>query len=71
MRKFEEGKTYEVNGGGSITVTKRTAKYIEFTGDFTGRRKVIEDNLFGLGENILIPSDYKVMKYFCFAGHEA
>lgn len=69
MKKFETGKSYHVNGGGLITVTKRTDCYITFAGSFTGRRKIISDNLFGLGENILIPSRYPGLKYFCFAGH--
>ena len=71
MKQFEIGKRYEVNGGGTITVLKRTAKYIVFDGDYSGKRSISSDNLFNLGENILIPSDYPGMKYFCFAGHEA
>ena len=71
MKQFEIGKRYQVNGGGTITVLKRTAKYIVFTGDYSGKRSISSDNLFNLGENILIPSDYSGMKYFCFAGHEA
>lgn len=71
MQRFEENKKYRVNGGGEITVNRRTANYIEYTGDFTGKRKIITDNLFGLGENILIPSGFPAVKYFCFAGHEA
>ena len=70
MKRFEENKKYRVNGGGVIEVIRRTNKYIEFTGDFQGKRKIITDNLFGLGENILIPSEYPTVKHFCFAGHE-
>ena len=71
MKQFEIGKRYQVNGGGIITVVKRTAKYIVFTGDYSGKRSINSDNLFNQGENILIPSNYPGMKYFCFAGHEA
>ena len=70
MKQFEIGKRYQVNGGGIITVVKRTGKYIVFTGDYSGKRSISSDNLFNLGENIMIPSDYPGMKYFCFAGHE-
>ena len=73
MQQFEEGKTYNVNGGGKITVTRRTSQFVFFTGttrdgETRGRKKIYPDNLFGLGENILIPSLYPGLKYFCFAG---
>lgn len=70
MKQFEEGKTYKVNGPGSITVTKKTAHFITYTGDHTGRKKIYALNLFGLGENILIPSECKSYCYFCYAAHE-
>ena len=70
MEKFQEGKKYRVNGGGVIKIIRRTRNFITFCGDFSGRRRICEDNLFGLGENILIPSDFPAVKYFCFAGHE-
>ena len=68
MKSFEVGKTYLVNGGGAIRVIKRTSCYITFDGDFCGKRKICRDNLFGLGEHILIPG--KHIEYFCFAEHE-
>lgn len=71
MKKFETGKTYMVNGGGFITVTKRTEHFITFCGSYAGRRKIIAADMFGLGENILIPTEYAGFKRFCFAGHEA
>lgn len=71
MKKFEVGKTYKVNGAGSIHVDKRTECYITFSGDYTGRKKIYPADLFGLGENILlnIPG-LKQHKYFCFAAKE-
>lgn len=71
MKRFEAGKRYAVNGGGTITVTRRTEHFITFEGDFAGKRKIIADNLFNLGENILIPAKYAGRKLFCFAGNEA
>ena len=72
MERFEEGKTYRVNGGGKITITKRTKYFITFKGDFEGKKKIHDfgdKGLFGLGENILIPTKCPAIKYFCFAGH--
>lgn len=73
MKAFEKGKSYHVNGGGIITVTKVTKEFVTFDGDFHGKRRInrcFENGLFGLGEHILIPSQYPSLKYFCFAGHE-
>lgn len=71
MKSFEEGKTYYVNGPGQILVEKVTEHFITFSGDFSGRKKIYKDNLFGLGENILIDHPTcRQLKYFCFAGHE-
>lgn len=77
MKTFKIGKTYYVNGGGNITVNKRTKNYITVSGNtkhdtFKNKRFYIYDcNLFNLGENILIPfTEYKALKYYCFAGHE-
>lgn len=77
MKVFETGKEYFINGGGSITVIKRTKNYITISGKtkhdtFKNKRFYIYDcNLFNLGENILIPSsEYKALKYYCFAEHK-
>lgn len=77
MKTFKIGKTYYVNGGGNITVNKRTKNYIIVSGctkhdTFKNKRFFIyKSNMFNLGENILIPfSGYKALVYFCFAGHE-
>ena len=76
MFRFQEGKTYLINGGGRVTITKRTAHYVVIDGTnrsgmhVTGRKKIYEDNLFGLGEHINIESFWgPAMHYFCFAGH--
>ncbi len=72
MKRFEVGKTYKVNGMRSetITITSRSDKSIMFTGDFTGMRRVSKDDLFGLGENILIETENPNIRYFCFAANE-
>lgn len=77
MKVFEIGKEYFINGGGEIYVIKRTPCYIKAFGktkhsEFRTKRFFIYDlNLFGLGENILIPNENcKSIKYYCFAGHE-
>ena len=70
MKTFEEGKTYKVNGPGCIRIEKRTDHYITFSGDFSGRKKIHDNNLFGLGEDIVIDTPYKGCKYLCFAAHE-
>lgn len=49
--KFEVGKTYRVNGGGQIRITKRTKKFVSFDGDFTGRKMI---DLSFLSESIWI-----------------
>lgn len=67
MKRFEAGSAYKVNGGGTITVTRRTDHFITFEGDFAGKRRIIKDDLFGLGENILIPTPHTGFKLFCFA----
>lgn len=65
MKAFTQGHTYEVCGGGYITVTKRTPHYITFTGSFTGRRKIRKDEHYGLGEVIRLGEMFK-----CFSGHD-
>ena len=77
IKTFETGKEYFVNGGGTITVNKRTKNYIIVSGctkhdTFKNKRFFIyKSNMFNLGENIIIPfSEYKALVYFCFAGHE-
>ena len=77
IKAFETGKTYYVNGGGCVTVIKRTKNYITVSGSTkhdtieNKRFYIYGSNMFGLGENIIIPySKYKAVVYFCFAGHE-
>ena len=77
IKTFETGKTYFVNGGGNITVIKRTNNYITVSGktkhDTIENKRffIYKSNMFNLGENIIIPfSGYKALVYFCFAGHE-
>lgn len=69
MKRFEVGKTYSVQGGGFITVTRRTKAFVTFSGDFSGRKKVYPACLVGLGEYLVItrPDGCKVL---CFADHE-
>lgn len=76
MDKFQEGKTYNINGGGQIRVIKRTPHYITYTGTgphgiaANGRRKVYPGDIFGLGEHVLLPAMWgPASHYFCFAGH--
>lgn len=76
MYRFEEGKTYNINGGGKIRVIKRTPHYIQYTGTgphgiaAAGRRKVYPADIFGLGEHVLLPALWgPAANYFCFAGH--
>lgn len=76
MKTFEEGKRYEVAGGGEILIEKRTHCFITFSGDFTGRKKVAlfgDKGLFGLGENIWIKKSVGsgfVIDVLCCAGYE-
>ena len=72
MKKFEVGKVYRVNNGDMIRVIKRTACYISYTGDRTGRSKVYscgDSGLFGMGENIWIPV-IKNLAVICMAANE-
>ena len=71
MKRFEVGKTYKVNGFGFIKVTKRTKHYLTFSGDYKGRKKIADENLFDLGEHVLVdyPDTSLKLKLFCFAGH--
>lgn len=64
LKMFEIGKTYVAAGGyGSITITGRTKQFITFTGDWNGRKKVINDTLAkGFGaEYVLLPC-YEIWK---------
>ena len=74
MKQFEVGKAYKVNGPGTVTVIKRTANYITFDGDYSGRRQIVaygDKGFFGLGECIMVPYPYTAgRKLFVFAGHE-
>ena len=70
MRMFEVGKTYRVNGGGVVTVTKRTEKYVDLIGRFNGRRMIYDSNMFNLGELIMLPSGIPHTRLFVFAEHE-
>lgn len=51
--RFEAGKTYNARKG-LITITKRTAHYVTFTGYMSGKRMIHDYNLFGQGENIVV-----------------
>ena len=71
MKRFRTGESYRVNGGGTITITKRTSQYVTYTGDYSGKKKIYtydEEGLFGLGEHILVPM--AAGHTFCFAGKE-
>jgi len=74
MKKFEVGKAYMVNGGGIITVTKRTACFISYTGDRTGRSRVYawgDNGIFGMGEHINVPiPNTRNCFTICAASHE-
>jgi len=55
MKSFETGHAYHVNGGGTVTVTRRTARTVTLDG--IGRKHIIaygDAGLFGLGEVIWI-----------------
>ena len=82
MKCFEVGKEYHINGGGTIRITKRTDCYISYAGTYDrktncafismpihGRKKICKDDLFGLGENVMLPVGVH-MQLFCFAGNE-
>lgn len=73
METFKPGKTYLLNTSNNYTITvlKRTAQFLTFR--YFGnvyRKKIYKNNLFKLGENILIPTGYGDFKYFCFAHFE-
>lgn len=78
IKAFETGKEYFVNGGGAITVNKRTNCYLWISGKYLNRfslenKKLLIDktNLFGLGESVIFPNiNCRQLVYFCFAGHE-
>ena len=65
---FETGKTYHVNGPGTITIISRSRDYVTYSGDIVGngRKRIYKDNLFNKGEYILISCGK--LKYYCFAG---
>ena len=78
IKTFETGKEYFVNGGGIITINKRTNRYIWISGSYKDRFNwnnkqfmVDKNNWFNLGECIVFKNmKYKQISYFCFAGHE-
>lgn len=72
MKEFKEGKKYTVNDTEKsiITIVKRTKCYVTIDGAYNGRFKVGKYNLFGMGENILLPTNYKNLNFFCFAAKE-
>lgn len=72
MKKFEVGKVYRINNGDMIRIIKRTACFISYTGDRTGRSKVYscgDSGLFGMGENVWIPVA-KNLAVICMAANE-
>lgn len=66
--RFEVGQTYTVTGGKQITVTKRTAKYISYTGDFTGRSMVDNPGMFGISESAWVGTGN--FRRLTFAAHK-
>ena len=73
MKLFEVGKEYKVNGPGSIRIVKRSAHYVTFEGEFSGRKQTVQfgdSGFFGLGESLLIKGDVPGHKYWIFAAHE-
>ena len=71
MMRFETRKWYNVNSSqyGPVYVEKRTPHYVTLSGSFRGRYKVHDHNLFGLGENVVLPY-CKGHRLFCFAAKE-
>jgi len=72
MIKFEQGKRYRVNGGGVVTIERRTPCYVTVSGAFCGRYRVGafgDKGLFGLGESFSIRLPFG-LGLFCFAAHE-
>lgn len=57
MERFEAGVSYYTMGGRKVTVTKRTAHYITFTGDYSGRALVRELKPFEGTESCIIGSN--------------
>lgn len=76
MKKFETGKTYKINGNGYIHINRRTEHFAEIYGVANGKelfcttKKIYKDDLFGLGEHILLPAAAGNHKMFTFAAHE-
>ena len=80
MKQFEVGKLYWSNGGGLVRIDRRTRCYVYYTvkpdteDAWTGKARILPENLFQLGEHFLMYSSHKYMKafkYFCFATKEA
>ena len=71
--RFEVGKTYDVNGGGTVTVTRRTRCYVTVSGPFAGRYYVgdVKYESFLVTENLLNDhgTPYKSTRP-CFAFNE-
>ena len=70
MKRFEIGHTYRVDGGGTVTVTGRTDKYLDVVGRHNGRKQIYDSNMFNLGELIMLPSGIPHTRLFVFAEHE-
>lgn len=60
---FEEGKTYKVYDKGTITIQKRTKRFVTFS----GRKLINQDMLFQGREYFQIESGTRGIKYFVVA----
>lgn len=72
MEVFETGKRYIINGGGEITVLKRTRCYVTYQHGNVVRRVIIDKaGWFGLGELIWIAAENTTqLARPCFADSE-
>lgn len=72
-QKFEAGRTYRVNdtNRSTVKVVKRTRCHITIEGSYTGRFRIYDANMFGMGENIWIPARITGFRhsYICSAAH--
>ena len=64
---FEQGKTYKVYDKGTITIQKRTKRFVTFSGSFSGRKLINQDMLFQGKEYFQIESGTRGIKYFVVA----
>lgn len=76
MTRFEEGREYQVNGGGRIRITRRTPCYVTYVvvgiSDIAGReilsgRRMV--GLFGDCEAIWVDTITRPLQMLCMAKH--